>query len=165
MVVTKTVPSGRRSSIAIPAVTLGAGVSFGTPGSNPMPRPDMLNVLSTVNSRSPSPRFRSRHFLFGAGLPTPPECRTVGLQRTPPTWRHVAYYLPEHTPTKGDLSVRHLGGVRRPAPNNRTGRHHCEPEYPCLSSPDFTVEIPRADDDQPAADRRACGRRPRPWLE
>jgi hypothetical protein len=55
---------------------------------------------------------------LGAGLPTPSAfARPTGLPRSLQPQVSEVFVLAKLTPNEGDLSVKHFGGVRRPAPS------------------------------------------------
>ena len=88
--------------------------------SAPRPGPTRSR-MSTRTTRSEGPAIvtSSCHLsgrLCSAGLLTPPEWPTGGLQRASGPWDQNEFTRSKHTPVDGDLSVGHSGGVRRPAP-------------------------------------------------
>ena len=64
---------------------------------------------------------RGARAALGAGLPTRPLARPTGLPRSLQPQVSEMFVLAELTPNEGDLSVKHLGGVRRPAPSAGLG--------------------------------------------
>ncbi len=76
--------------------------------------------------RSSFPTPPECRLLFGAGLTTPPECLTEGLRRSLQAFASEAFACLGASPKEGDLSVKHLCGVWRPAHNKIIERRRDE---------------------------------------